>query len=317
MRIVIHFPFSADRIRELEQLAARYGSHQVVHAGTEEEAVQAVAGAEVLMGYFPPAVCAAAPSLRWIQSFSAGMDHFLFPEIVERDVAVSNMAGQYASQGGEHAWALLLSLTRGLLPALRHQDRREWGGGAVFELAGGVLAVIGLGGFGRETARRAAGYDMTVLALDPVVQPPVPGVAEVLPPSAANLTELLSRADAVVVACPLTAETRHLIGAAELAAMKKSAYLVCVSRGGIIDEEALARALTKGDLAGAGLDVCEVEPPPQDSPLWEAPNLILTPHRAGASQHRDRVTFEFFAANLERYLGGEVPLNVVDKRRGY
>ena len=158
---------------------------------------------------------------------------------------------------------------------------------------------------------------MTVLALDPVVQPPVPGVAEVLPPSAANLTELLSRADAVVVACPLTAETRHLIGAAELAAMKKSAYLVCVSRGGIIDEEALARALTKGDLAGAGLDVCEVEPPPQDSPLWEAPNLILTPHRAGASQHRDRVTFEFFAANLERYLGGEVPLNVVDKRRGY
>jgi phosphoglycerate dehydrogenase-like enzyme len=317
MRILIHFSFTPERVAAFRELAQRLGGHEVVCAATEEEALSAAPEAEVLMGYFTPAVCARAPRLKWIQSFSAGMDKFLFPEIVERDVAVSNMAGQYASQGGEHAWALLLSLTRGIVPSLQAQGRREWGGGAVVELAGGVLGIVGLGGFGRETAKRAAGYGMTVVAIDPVVETPPPEVDEVLPPGPANLRALLGRADAVVIACPLTEATHHLIGTAELAAMKPTAYLVCVSRGGIIDEAALAAALGDGQLAGAGLDVCEVEPLPADSPLWDAPNLILTPHRAGASQHRDRVTYEFFAANLERYLRGQEPLNLVDKRLGY
>ena len=181
----------------------------------------------------------------------------------------------------------------------------------------GTLGLIGLGGFGLETAKRAGGYDMSLLALDPVRLDPPEGVREVRPPTRENLRWLMSESDAVVVCCPLTGETRHMIGPEELAAMKPSAYLVCVSRGGIIDEDALCEALRTERLAGAGLDVCEVEPLPADSPLWEAPNLILTPHCAGASQHRPRKTFEFFRDNLERYLRGEPLVNVVDKRKGY
>ncbi|MFH1568997.1 MAG: D-2-hydroxyacid dehydrogenase [Gemmatimonadota bacterium] len=317
MKVLAYFPFSEERLSQLSTLAARCGDHVVVTARTEEEAVAMAPGCEALLGYFTPAVCAAAPQLKWIQSFSAGMDKFLFPEIVERDVVITNMAGKYASQGGEHAWALLLGLSRGIATAARRQERRQWRGAAATELAGGTLGIIGLGGFGRETARRAQGYSMTVLALDPACGEPPAEVEAVRAPTRQNLLDLLRQADAVVVACPLTAQTHHLIGREELAAMKPTAYLVSVSRGGIIDEAALAAALAAGQIAGAGLDVCEVEPLPADSPLWECANLILTPHQAGASQHRERVTFEFFAANLERYLRGQPLLNVIDKQRGY
>jgi phosphoglycerate dehydrogenase-like enzyme len=148
------------------------------------------------------------------------------------------------------------------------------------------------------------------------LEPPA-GVEEVRSPTSTNLHWLLAAADAVIVGCPLTADTRHMIGADELAAMKETAYLICVSRGGIIVEDALADALGSGGIAGAGLDVVETEPLGADSPLWDAPNLILTPHRAGASQHRPRKTFEFFRDNLGRYLRGEPLVNVVDKRRGF
>ena len=318
MRILVYFDFTADQIDELVQLARRHGDHEVVVAGNGSAAEDLASTAEVLLGHFPESVVAAAPGLKWIQSHSAGLDGFLHSAVVEREgVVVTNMAGQYASQGGEHAWALLLALTRGLLPSVRSMADHQWRGGKTFELAGGILGLIGLGGFGLETAKRASGYDMTLLALDPVRLDPPEGVEEVRPPTRKNLIWLLSESDAVVVCCPLTDATRHMIGASELAAMKPSAYLVCVSRGGIIEESALCNALRSERLAGAGLDVCELEPLPADSPLWDAPNLILTPHCAGASQHRPRKTFEFFRDNLGRYLRGEPLVNVVDKRKGY
>ncbi len=318
MRILVFFDFTDEQIEELVQLVRRHGDHEVVLARETEEAVNLSPSAEVLLGHFPESVVTAAPRLRWIQSFSAGMDGFLHPAVVEREeVVVTNMAGLYAPQGGEHAWALLLALTRGLVPSLRSMAERQWRGGVTVELAGGTLGLIGLGGFGLETAKRAAGYDMRLLALDPVRLDPPEGVYEVRPPTRENLHWLMSESDAVVVCCPLTDETRHMIGPGELAAMKPSAYLVCVSRGGIIDEDALFEALRSKRLAGAGLDVCEIEPLPGDSPLWEAPNLVLTPHCAGASQHRSRKTFEFLRDNLERYLRGEPLVNVVDKGKGY
>jgi phosphoglycerate dehydrogenase-like enzyme len=270
------------------------------------------------MGYFLPPVCAAAPKLRWVQSFSTGMDKFLFPEIIERDeVQVSNVAGLYASQGGEHAWALLLALTRQLPLAVHNKDKRLWKGENVVEVAGFTMGVIGMGGFGMEIAKRAQGYDMTVIAIDAVRTEKPAYVHELRPATTENLHDLLRRSDIVMIACPLTKETYHLIGADELALMKPGAYLINVTRGGIIDEPALVDALAQGRIAGAGLDVVEKEPLSADSPLWDAPNLILTPHRAGASQHRPRKVYEFFLANLERYLKGERPLNVIDKRRGF
>jgi phosphoglycerate dehydrogenase-like enzyme len=317
MKILVHFDFDDEQIDDMARMARSHGDHHLVRVKEEAEAVLEAADAEVLLGRFAPAVCAAAPKLRWIQSFSAGMDKFLFPEIIERDVVITNMAGMYAPQGGEHAWALLLALSRGIASsAVAHQERR-WGGGACVELTGGTLGIVGLGGFGLETAKRAQGYDMTIIALDPVRTDPPDGVSEVSPPTSDNIISLLQRSDAVIIACPLTDETYHMIGDRQLAAMKKTAYLVCVSRGGIIDETALVRALEQGGLAGAGLDVVEQEPLPGESPLWSAPNLLLTPHRAGASQHRPRKTFEFFRANLDRYLRGEKLENIVDKKLGY
>ena len=318
MKIIVYYGFTEEELDRMKGMVSRLGDHQLVHASSDEEALADIADAEVLMGHFPATLTDAGKHLRWIQSFSAGMDKLLDPGIVERDeVTLTNMAGLYAPQGGEHAWALLLSLARGILPAVQSHLRREWKGGAAVELTGGVLGIIGLGGFGMETVKRAAGYDMEVLALDPVRTEAPEGVSEVAPPTKENLHSMLARSDAVVVACPRTKETYHMIGREELACMKGTAYLVCTSRGGIIDETALLEALESGAIAGAGLDVTEVEPLSADDRLWNAPNLVITPHRAGASQHRPRKVYEFFCEQLERYLNGEPVLNVVDKRLGF
>ncbi|MSR81840.1 MAG: D-2-hydroxyacid dehydrogenase [Candidatus Latescibacteria bacterium] len=317
MKILVHFPFEPQQLEALRQLAGQHG-HELLYAADEAAALEVAPQIEVLLGSFLPSVCAAAPHLRWIQSFSAGMDKILFPEIVAREeVTITNMAGLYASQGGEHAWALLLALCRGLHRAVRIQDQKKWQGGPVVELTGSTMGIIGMGGFGLEILKRARGYELEILALDPVRRETPEGVAELNPPTQEHLHDLLRRSDAVMLACPLIPETYHLIGPAELACMKPSAFLVNVTRGGIIDEPALAQALREERLAGAGLDVCEKEPLSPDSPLWQAPNLILTPHQAGASQHRPRKTFEFFRDNLRRYLTGQPLVNVVDKKKGF
>ena len=318
MEILIYYPFTDEQIDGFRHLAQSSGNHNVVVAASEEEAVEAAPDVEVIMGGFPPSVCAAAPNLRWIQSFSAGMDKFLFPEIVERDeVEISNVAGLYASQGGEHAWALLLALTRQLPAAVHNMEKKQWQSGPVIEVTGGTLGIIGMGGFGMEMAKRAQGYDMTILAVDPVRTDRPDVVSELKPSTPENIRELLRRSDVVMTACPLTTETYHLISTEELVLMKPTSYLINVTRGGIIDEPALIEALRTGEIAGAGLDVTEKEPLAQDSPLWDAPNLILTPHRAGASQHRPRKIYEFFLENLQRYVNGEQPRNIIDKDRGF
>jgi phosphoglycerate dehydrogenase-like enzyme len=314
MKILVYYPFTQEQIQGLRAAA---GNAEVLHVSTEEEAVRLAPEVTALLGHFPPAVFAAAKQLRWIQSFSAGMDNFLYPAVIESDVVLTNMAGIYASHGAEHAWALLLALARGLPHFIRAQTGGEWRRGGVVELSGGTLGIIGMGGFGTEIVRRAAGYEMTVLALDPVRTEPPEGVAELRRPTREALLDLLARSDAVMVACPKTAETTHFIGMAELRAMKRTAFLVCVTRGGIIDETALAAALRNGELAGAGLDVFEREPLPPESPLWELENVIITTHAAGGSQHRPQRVYEFFRENLRHFAAGEPLLNVVDKRRGF
>jgi len=317
MRILIHFTFSEEEIDTFRRIAGEQGDHEVLHATSEDEAIELAGEAEVLLGLFLRPVCAAGPKLRWIQSNSAGMDNFLFPEIIDSDVIVTNMAGVYASQGGEHAWGLLLCLARVLPNMVDAEGNRAWPRPAT-ELTGGTLGVIGMGGFGREMVKRARGYDMTILAVDSMCRDKPDEVDELKPSTRDNLHDLLRRSDAVMIACPKTPQTYHLIGRDELAVMKKTAYLVNVTRGGIIDEDALIEALNNGEIAGAGLDVSEMgEPPPPGSPHWGLPNLVFTPHQAGVSQHRKRKTFEFFCENLEHYLKGEPLRNVVDKKRGF
>ncbi len=317
MNILIHYPFTPDQIDAFHTLITRY-EHEMIHTSDDAEAIRLAPEVDVILGWFKPSFCDNAPNLRWIQSFSTGMDHWLWPAIVERDeVQISNVAGLYASQGAEHAWALLLALARQLPHFVQNKERRAWQSKPVIELAGSTLGLIGFGGFGIEMAKRAQGYNMTIIAIDPVRTDKPDYLAELKPTSTENLHSLLQRSDVVMTACPLTAETYHLIGAPELAQMKPSAYLINVTRGGIIDEPALVDALNAGQIAGAGLDVVEKEPLVADSPLWDAPNLIITSHVAGASQHRPRMIFEFFMQNLERYLKGEKPRNLVDKRKGF
>ena len=284
MKILVSFSFTAAQRAELNAVARRHGGHEVIHVDDPAAALAAAPEVEVAMGTLTPELFLAARNLKWAHSFSAGLDKLLSPEVAELPFTLTNMAGKYAVQGGEHAWALLLALSRGVVHAA---VARRWERGAVTSLTGGTLLIIGLGGFGMHTLKRAAGYDMDGAGAGPGEERRTglrTGVAELLPPTRENLHAFLARADAVAVTCPLLPETWHLIGAEELAQMKPGAYLVNVSRGGIIDEPALMAALHAGTIAGAGLDVCEVEPVPDDSPAVDhpepgadaAPRRILT-----------------------------------------
>jgi len=312
MKVLIYHPFNEV---QLALIRAAAPEAEIVVAATKEEAIREVVDAEAVLGFFPREVFLHGKQLRWAQSSSAGLDQVLFPELIDSEVIVTNAAGTYATHGAEHAFALLLALTRGLHHAVRNQRERRWQREPLRELYGGTLGIIGAGGFGVEMAKRGQGFGMRVIAVDPVRKERPACFDELW--GVDRLDDLLAQSDAVMIAAPRTPETEGLINAAALAKMKPTAYLINVSRGGIVDEAALAAALNEGRLAGAGLDVCDVEPLPPDSPLWACENLILTPHVAGVSQHRHRRTAELFAENLRRYVAGEPLLNVVDKRRGF
>jgi phosphoglycerate dehydrogenase-like enzyme len=314
-------------------LAAREGSRffdllddldvpglEIARAGTPEEAAREIADADVLYGFPTAELLAAAPKLRWIQSPSAGVEYVArLPELVERDVVLTNTSGAHGPSIGEHVFALLLALTRRLPTCFAWQRERHWGRvegyGTCREIRGSTMGIVGFGAIGRGVAQRAVGFELELLAVDIQAVDGDPYLAEVWPPS--RLPELLARSHAVVVAAPYTPQTHHLLDAGRLALMRPDAYLIAVSRGGIVDEAALAAALGEGRLAGAALDVAETEPLPADSPLWAAPNLILTPHLAGDSAEKERRCVEILRENLLRFARGEALLNVVDKRLGY
>ncbi len=314
MRVLVYYPSMTES--DLAQVQAAAPDADIVHAKSAAEAAAAADGSEAIMGLMPQEVFARSGSLRWFQSASAGLDNVLFPELVESGVTLTNMAGLYAAAGGEQAWALLLALARGLPDAVRSHGARKWQKAPIAEITGRTMLVLGMGGFGQEIVKRGSGYDLNILSLDPE-RTEAPGVAEIRTPTKENLHAFLQVADVVMVACPLTRQTYHWIADEEFGRMQSHAYLVNVSRGGIIDEEALARALHTGLVAGAGLDVQEVEPLPQSSPLWDAPNFLMTAHQAGFSADRHRNVVRFFASNLQRYVAGEPLANVCDMAKGY
>lgn len=314
MRILICFPHVSDD--DMNGFRAAAPGHEVLHAVNAERAMPHAAACDAVLGFLSPDLFQRCGNLKWFQSTSAGMDQVLFPALIESDVVVTNMAGLYARAGAEQAWALLLSLARGIHHTVTRFAERDWSRVPIQELSDRTALVLGMGGFGQEFVKRGLGYNLTVHGLDPV-QTAVAGVEKIHKPTRDNLHALLPTADMVVVACPLTDDTYHLIGAAEFRLMKPSALLVNVSRGGIVDEQALCTALQSGMIAGGGLDVVEKEPLPPDSPLWEAPNLILTPHQAGFSADRHANMIRFFQSNLKRFVNGQELRNVVDKALGY
>jgi len=286
----------------------------------QQEVAQYAGDIDVYFGRPSADILEIAPRLRWIQAPSAGVEFVAdTPELAASDVILTNTRGAHGPSIGEHTMALLLALTRHLPECLDQQRSHVWDRAILYrtarEVGGMTMGIIGFGALGRGIAQRALAFEMNLLAVDAQALDGTPFVEDVWPVS--RLDDLLEQSDVVVVAAPLTTGTRHLLDAGKLAKMKRDAYLIVVSRGGIVVEDALADALCEGHLAGAALDVTETEPLPADHRLWDVPRLILTPHMAGASARKERRVVEIFCENLVRFQKGEPLQNVVDKTRGY
>ncbi len=303
----------------LDGLRAEFSGIQFVNGRGHDAEMAAVGEAEIVIGYLSREGYLAARQLRWIQCQGAGVEFIgKIPELIESDVVVTNTSGAHAATIAEHTFGMLIFLTRGFGPLIAAQARHEWQRPLTFRpvgLAGLTLGVIGLGNIGRAIAKRGAAFEMDVIAVDAFDVPKPEYVRAVR--GLDGLPDLLRQANAVVVATPLTDETRGMLGPEQLALMKPSAYLLAISRGGIVNDRAVAAMLTAGTLAGAGLDVQEQEPLPADHPLWDAPNLILTPHSSGQSTLTTEIGVSIIRDNLKRYLAGEPLTHVVDKRRGF
>ena len=301
----------------------RFPQVEVVSVEDETQLPAALGDAEVFVGWrLPPEHFDAAPRLRWIHSASAGIDDALFPALAESDVVLTNSTGLHAICIPEHVLGQMLVLARNFHEAQRVQQRADWNrfaviayGSGIRELHGSRLAILGAGPIGANLARMAAGLGMRVRVLRRDPSRAVPHAEAVVAPS--GLHELLGWADFVVLAVPLTAETRRLIGEPELRAMKSSAFLINIARGEVIDEEALTRCLRAGGLAGAALDVFGEEPLPATHPFWALPNLVMTPHISGYTPAYFDKMVAIFEDNLARYVEGRPLHNVVDKRLGY
>jgi phosphoglycerate dehydrogenase-like enzyme len=289
---------------------------------------------EVLYTFYAAFDPADYPALKWVQFHSAGVDHVLDTPLMRSSVALTTLSGLHAPQIAEYVLASMLAFTRRVPTMLHYQKRAEWPKGrwdlfAGRELRGQTVGIVGYGSIGREVARLAKAFDMRVLVSKRDTNDMadsdyrLAGVGDVdgtLPDGVYGpdrLHGMLRWCDFVVVAAPLTPETRHMIDVAALRAMRPNAYLINIARGELIDEAALARALREGWIAGAGLDVFEEEPLPGDSPLWKLDNVILSPHVAGFSLAYDDRATDLFAQNLSRYLAGEPLLNLVNKERRY
>lgn len=304
---------------DLQRIAAAAGPDSEIVVSRQRDAETHAEGVEVILGLVPPPLFRAASELRWVHAIASGVDMFLYPEFLNSPVILTSEKGLVGEHLADHGFGLLLMLTRQLAAARdlgadswnhRPELRRE-----EIELTGLTMGIIGFGGTGRAMARRAAAFGMSVRALDRDPVPASPEVEQVEPASA--LSAMLGGSDVIAVCCPLTHETRNLLDANAFAQMKPGSFLVNVTRGEVMDEAALISACRSGPLRGAALDVAPREPLPAESELWRLPNVVMTPHTAGASQFRASRNIERFIANLQRLNAGEPLEGVVDKVLGY
>jgi phosphoglycerate dehydrogenase-like enzyme len=253
--------------------------------------------------------------LKWIQSSAAGLDHCLAPAVIDSDIQVTSASGLFANQVAEQTMALLLGILRGLPVFFRQTIRREFIRRPTLDLHGSTVGIVGFGGNGRRIAQVLAPYRVRILATDvyPIRRPPE--VEQLWP--ADRLDDLLRQSDILILGMPLNQQTRGMIGARELALLKPGAILINVARGPCVNESDLIAALSSGHLAGAGLDVTEIEPLPADSPLWELPNVLITPHVGAQGRTRNDDVTDLFCENLRRFQADQPLWNQVDKRLGF
>ncbi len=282
-----------------------------------EEALSIVPKVEVVCGGIGQEMFLKAEKLRWVQSWGAGVDEMLFPEMVASEVVLTSAKGTVGVHLAEHAMALLLGLTRGINRAVRKPswDQRFPIRSLSWELLDRTMGIVGLGGTGRELATRAGAFGMRIVAVDPeeVEVPPEVEICWKM----GRFNDLLAESDVVAVCAPLTKETQGLFDSDAFSRMLPHALLINVTRGKIVDEQALMKALTTGQIGGAGLDVLPEEPLPEDHPLWKMENVLITPHTAGGSPNRNDRLVDLFCENLKRFLAGKELLSPIDKEKGY
>jgi phosphoglycerate dehydrogenase-like enzyme len=253
----------------------------------------------------------------WVHSRSAGLDALLFPALVDSPAVLTNARGVYSPALAEFAMAAVLYFAKGFPRMLASQEAGKWDPFDLTPLAGRTMGIVGYGDIGQAVARKARAFDMRVIVMRrrPEASAGDPLVDEVLPLD--RRLDLFRRADDVVIATPLTPETRGLVGRDEIAAMQPSATLTNLGRGGVIDEPALISALEAGRIKGAALDVFATEPLPAGHPFWRLRNVLVSPHCADNKPGWLEDSMLFFLENLERFRRGQPLQNVVDKRRGY
>jgi len=322
MKLLITVPWDEAQMLRVIQT---FPHVEFITALNEDEIGQKIGEVEVVYGDITREGFRQAEKLRWIQSHSAGVNKLVaIPELVTSEVVVTSTSGAHAATIAEQFFGALLSLTRKLPDLYQAQKRRKWVdwgewaervGSRPVSLQGLTLGILGFGNIGRAIAERGAAFQMRVVAADlgEVTRPAY--LAELWPID--QLTELLKQADVLVVTVPGTPETNNMLSREMLAMMKQGAYLGVLSRGGIVDEETAAEMLCSGRLAGAIFDVFKKEPLPQDSPLWDAPNLIITPHTSGKSEQTTAAATSIFIENLGHYLAGKPLRNVVNKELGF
>jgi len=328
MKILIYPAVDDVRLATLREAA---GSARLVNASDEAQALEEIADADAFLGKITPPVLARARKLRWVQSFTASLEHYVFPELVRHSCVMTNMRGLFSDVIADHVFGYILCFARNLHLYLRRQREARWapvGGGmdpqpfttgpsrvtpvdrAHVHLSDATLGVVGMGHIGGEVAARGRAFGMKILGVDPL-----PRGEAVWPMS--RLDELLAASDYVVICAPHTPETAGMFHRARIRKMKKTAILINIGRGAIIPLADLTAALEAGDIAGAALDVFETEPLPPDHPLWKRENVILTPHVAAASVHIAERHLALLLDNVARFVRGDELRNVVDKANWY
>src|SRR5262245_2769603 len=265
MKLVVHPRVSDDWGRRIRAVSPTLG---MVDCESESDAERELAAADAFYGTITPRLLRAARQLRWIQAPIAGLERYVFPELVEHPAVLTNMRGVYHDMVPEHAFLLMLALARGMNRYALLQQERRWEPHEVGLLAGQTVGIVGLGGIGAGVARRAAAFDMRIIGLDPKIDrlPGIAGVEAIVPPT--ELDMLLGRSDWVVICAPHTPDTEKMFRWAPLRQMKRSAFLINVGRGVIVDLADLTEALRAGTIAGAGFDVVEVARLPSDPESW-------------------------------------------------
>ena len=276
MRIVLCYPVEPRHLEQIRSCVDR--NVEIIDAGQQQIADAILA--RTFSADMPKCRWIGRPSwrgrLKWIQSSAAGLDHCLVPEVIASQIVVSSASGVFAPQVAEHAMALILGWLRGLPTFFRAQLQRDFTRRPTRDLRGKTVGIVGFGGNGRRLAEVLASFDVTIVATDTFPQDPLDCVQSLWP--AHELPQLLQVSDIIVLSVPLTETTQHLLSRPEFDQCKSGALLINVARGRVVDEPALIAALQSGKLAGAGLDVAELEPLPATSPLWQLPQVVITPH---------------------------------------